>query len=143
MSRATLEALVLRQIDAFNRHDPVAAAQHHAPTSVVESPMFATLRGRTAIENAYRTLFTSFPDVELAVDTIVVEAPRVAIFLKMKGTHAGEFYGLPPTNKRVQVPMARLVTTEDGRITHERLFYDFTGLLVQVGVLRAKPVKGE
>ena len=141
MSRATLEALVKRQIDAFNRHDPVALSEYHAPHSVVESPMFATLRGRKAIENAYRTFITSFPDAELAIDTIVVEAPRVAIFLRMKATHAGDFYGLPPTNKHIQMPMARLVTTEGGLIAHERRIYDFTGLLVQVGVLRAKPVE--
>ena len=29
----------------------------------------------------------------------------------------------------------------DGKITHERRLYDFTGLLVQVGVLKAKPGK--
>jgi len=140
MSRAALEALVKRQVDAFNRHNPVALAEQHAPTSVVESPMFATLHGRKAIEEAYRTFLTSFPDAEIAIDTIVVEAPRVAIFHKIKATHAGEFYGLPPTNKHIQVPMARLLTTEDGLIAHERRIYDFTGLLVQVGVLRAKPV---
>jgi hypothetical protein len=30
---------------------------------------------------------------------------------------------------------------DDGLIEHERRIYDFTGLLVQIGVLRAKPAK--
>ena len=42
--------------------------------------------------------------------------------------------------ERGLTPMARFVATEAGLITHERRIYDFTGLLVQVGVLRAKPV---
>jgi len=35
--------------------------------------------------------------------------------------------------------MAVFLQLQDGRIIHERRMYDFTGLLVQIGVLRAKP----
>ena len=52
---------------------------------------------------------------------------------------SGEFYGLAATNKHIVLPLARLFEFTDGLIGHERRFYDFTGLLVQVGVLRAKP----
>jgi len=140
MSRAALEALVKRQIDALNQHDLAALAQQYAPDAIVESPMFANLRGRQAIEESNRTFLTSFPDVEFALDTVVIDPPRLAVFVKFKATHVGEFFGLPGTNKHIQVPMARFVATEAGPITHERRIYDFTGLLVQVGVLRAKPV---
>jgi hypothetical protein len=33
----------------------------------------------------------------------------------------------------------RLFTMRDGRIAHERRYYDFTGLLIQIGILKAKP----
>lgn len=140
MPRATLEALIKRQIDAWNRHDPASLAQQYTPDAIVESPMFANLRGRQAIEGSNRAFLTSFPDAEFALDTVVIDAPRMAVFLKFKATHVGEFFGLPGTNKHIQVPMARFVTTESGLIAHERRIYDFTGLLVQVGVLRATPV---
>jgi hypothetical protein len=29
----------------------------------------------------------------------------------------------------------------DGLIVHERRYYDFTGLLIQIGILRGKPAK--
>jgi steroid delta-isomerase-like uncharacterized protein len=140
MTRAEIEGLVERGVDAFNRHDPAGLSAQHAHDGIVESPMFANLRGRKAIEDAYQTFFTSFPDAAMTLETVVVDAPRVAVFLKIKATHAGEFYGLAPTNKHIVLPLARLVETADGLITHERRIYDFTGLLVQVGVLRAKPV---
>jgi hypothetical protein len=35
----------------------------------------------------------------------------------------------------------RVITVADGLIASERRIYDFTGLLVQLGVLRAKPAK--
>jgi predicted ester cyclase len=139
MTRAQIETLVQRSVDAFNRHDPTGLSAQYAPNSIVESPMFANLRGRKAIEEAWQTFFTSFPDATITLDTVVVDPPRVAVFLKIKATHAGEFYGLAPTHKHILLPLARLVETADGLITHERRIYDFTGLLVQVGVLRAKP----
>jgi hypothetical protein len=30
---------------------------------------------------------------------------------------------------------------KDGLIVHERRYYDFTGLLIQLGVLRGKPAR--
>jgi hypothetical protein len=36
--------------------------------------------------------------------------------------------------------MVLLDEFEDGRIARERRIYDFTGLLLQIGALKAKPV---
>ena len=140
MPHPDLKALAQRHIDVFNRHDPARIALDHMPDAVVASPMFGTVRGREAIEETYRVFLTSFPDATLTIETTVVDAPRIALVLIMKATHAGEFYGLSATHKHIQVPMARLVTFEGDLMAHERRIYDFTGLLVQVGVLRAKPV---
>jgi hypothetical protein len=48
--------------------------------------------------------------------------------------------GVPPTGKPFRVPMVLVNTLKNGQIVHERRIYDFTGLLVQIGVLKAKPV---
>ena len=36
--------------------------------------------------------------------------------------------------------MAYMFTLRDGLIVHERRVYDFTGMLIQIGLLKAKPV---
>ncbi len=33
-----------------------------------------------------------------------------------------------------------MYTLKDGKVVHERRIYDFTGMLIQIGVLKAKPV---
>jgi hypothetical protein len=38
------------------------------------------------------------------------------------------------------MPAVFFYRLENGRIVHERRIYDFTGLLLQIGVLKAKPV---
>jgi steroid delta-isomerase-like uncharacterized protein len=139
--RAQLKSLADSYLDALNRHDAAGAAALHTPNGVVESPMFATLHGRPAIEESYRQLFTSFPDMEFHVESLLIDPPSYAVTTRNVATHEGDFFGLPPTHRRVEILLARVVTTEDGLIKDERRIYDFTGLLVQVGVLRAKPAK--
>ena len=141
MTRAELEAFVIRHFASMARQDPVALSADHAADGTVVSPMFATVHGRPAIEGSYRALFTSFPDWQITPEVIVVDPPRVAVLGTAHATHVNEFFGHPGTNKKIEIPLVRYMTIENGAITEERRIYDFTGLLVQIGVLRAKPAK--
>lgn len=142
VARDELKAIVERFTETWQRRDPTGLAQHHAPDGVAESPMYATLRGRKAIEDAYRAFFTSFPDATIDVENIIVDPPYVVVFTTVTATHQNDFFGLPGTNRHVDFRMSRLMKMNDyGLIEHERRIYDFTGLLVQLGVLRAKPAK--
>ena len=142
VARAELKAIVERFAVTWQRRDPAGLAQHHAPDGVAESPMYATLRGRKAIEDAYRAFFTSFPDATFAVENVIVDPPYVVLFSTVNATHQNDFFGLPGTNRHIEFRMSRLMKlNDDGLIEHERRIYDFTGLLVQLGVLRAKPAK--
>jgi uncharacterized protein (TIGR02246 family) len=95
LARAELQAVSDRLQDAFTRRDPVALAACYTPDGVAESPMFATLRGRKAIEEAQRAFFTSFPDATMTIDATVIDPPYVAVFSTVHGTHGNEFFGLP------------------------------------------------
>ena len=61
--------------------------------------------------------------------------------LAMGSIGPAHFFGLPGTGRRIEFRACRLFRMEGELIEHERRIYDFTGLLVQVGVLRAKPAK--
>ena len=140
VARDELKAIVERFTETWQRRDPTGLAQHHAPDGVAESPMYATLRGRKAIEDAYRAFFTSFPDATIDVENIIVDPPYVVVFTTVTATHQNDFFGLPGTNRHVDFRMSRLMKMNDhGLIEHERRIYDFTGLLMQVGLLKARP----
>jgi steroid delta-isomerase-like uncharacterized protein len=142
MTRDELQATAVRYVEAWTRRDPQTIARYHAENGVAESPMYATLRGRKAIEDASRAFFTSFPDATLEVDAVIIDPPHIAIFTTVNATHRNDFFGLPGTNRHIEFRNARLMKmTADGLIGHERRIYDFTGLLLQLGVLRAKPAK--
>jgi len=142
VARTELTVMVDRFVEALRRLDAGEMAQYHAPDGVAESPIYTTMRGRKAIEDAYRAFFTSFPDATFDIDRIVFDPPYVVMFLSITATHKNDFFGLPGTNRRIDFRMARLMTmNDDGLIQHEERIYDFTGLLVQIGLLRAKPAK--
>ena len=141
ITRTDLRAIVDRFSLCQRRRDPTALAEFHAIDGTAESPMFGTLRGRDAIEEAYASFYASFPDATADIDSVVIEPPHLVIFSTVTATHVNEFFGLPGTNRRIDFRNARWWQMDGDLIKHERRIYDFTGILVQVGVLRAKPAK--
>lgn len=139
MTRTEIEALVDRYQHAVARHDVDALMQLHAEDGVVESLMAGTVRGRAAIGDVYRMWFAAFPDVTVTTDRIVIDGDRAVLVSTVTGTDRGGFMGLPPSHKPFRVAIVRVYTFKDGYIVHDRRIYDFTGLLLQIGVLKARP----
>jgi ketosteroid isomerase-like protein len=130
----------LRQRQAkWDRRDPAELTADHAPDGLVRSPMFADVRGRPAIELSYRKLFTVFPDWTIVFDEAIVDGDRAAHPFTVRATHVGNFMGFPGTGRQFTFSGALLYTMRDGLIVEERRVYDFSGLLIQLGVLRSKP----
>ena len=52
--------------------------------------------------------------------------------------------GLPPTGKRVEVPLVAIVRFRDGKLAHEHIYWDQASVLVQLGLLDSSnlPVAG-
>jgi steroid delta-isomerase-like uncharacterized protein len=112
----------------------------HGGTGVIESPMAGgTVTGRAAIAQLYDAFFKSFPDARITTDELVIDGDRVAQVATLAGTDAGGFLGLPASGKPFRVPLLILLTVRDQQIVSERRIYDFTGLLIQIGVLKARP----
>jgi predicted ester cyclase len=142
MTREETLAFFKRREVSWQRRDAVALAADHAPDGVVVSPTGGVLEGRAEIERIYRLWFTAFPDLVLTTEDLLIDGDRAALLCRVTGTHAGEFFGTAPTGRHIEVSGAFIYQLAGGLITHERRILDFTGLLVQVGVLRAKPAGG-
>jgi steroid delta-isomerase-like uncharacterized protein len=124
---------------AWNARDPVALAAAHAEDGVVHSPLFGELHGRPEIERAYRDLFRAFEDWAFEGQDLIIDGNRTAQVFTVAATHTSELFGVEATNRRFKIQGVLVFEFFDGKIVSERRLYDFTGLLVQVGVLKAKP----
>lgn len=139
MSRDDILALIKRREAAYRTRDPVGLAATHAENGTVVSPFGGVQEGRAEIERIYRLWFSAFPDMVLHQDDLLVDGDCAVLVGRMVATHAGDFFGLPPSGRHVEAQVAFVLKFADGAVREERRIYDFTGLLVQVGVLKAKP----
>jgi steroid delta-isomerase-like uncharacterized protein len=139
MTREELTTFAARRHEAWNRRDVVALAAGHGADGTVTSPMFGTVHGRAAIETSYRNLFAIFADWEYVADDLVVEGDTAVEMFTARATHSHEFLGIPGTGRRFQIRGVLLFRFAGGLIAHEERIYDFSGMLIQIGVLKAKP----
>ena len=50
------------------------------------------------------------------------------------GTHRGEFQGILPTGKRIEITGLALARIENGKVVEERVYFDRLAMLEQLGV---------
>jgi steroid delta-isomerase-like uncharacterized protein len=139
MTREETVAFFHARRDVWRRRDAEVLASMHAYNGLVVSPMFGSLRGHEAIASSYASLFRMFPDWTFIDESLLVDGDRVAQVFSATATHSAEFMGLPASGRKFRIQGVRLFTMKDGFIQEEQRTYDFTGLLIQVGVLKSKP----
>jgi carboxymethylenebutenolidase len=77
-----------------------------------------------------------------------VGADQVVDEMLFAFTHTSEIDwmlpGIPPTGRRVEIPLVAIVRFKDGKVAHEHIYWDQASVLVQIGKLDPKglPVAG-
>lgn len=75
-----------------------------------------------------------FPKYDIFADEITAEGNRVVVRARIKGCHAGDFNGIPPTYRNIDFPFVISYEIEDGKIVHHWIIGDQTILMEQLGV---------
>ena len=138
LTREEVTALFERRQDAFDNMDADALAGDYADDCVVESPAAGTLRGAAAVDRARRSWFEAFPDLKYRTERLIIDGAHVVQLVTIEGTDIGGFMGLP-SGRSFKAPAVFLYEFRDRKIAHETRIYDFTGVLIQIGLLKAKP----
>ncbi|MCC6961554.1 MAG: ester cyclase [Dehalococcoidia bacterium] len=73
------------------------------------------------------------PDLRFEVDDIFGGDDRVAVRLRLEGTHLGPILGRAPTGKRVSVNQVNLYRFYDGKVAETWQMTDLTGFFHQIG----------
>lgn len=76
----------------------------------------------------------AFPDLAVAVETMVADDEQVAIAYTVTGTHKGPFHGIAPTGKKMKARGVQIARFEDGRIAERWGSSDELGILKQLGL---------
>ncbi len=130
--RQRREAIVNEHADAENRHDVEATiATFHQPRYEMNG---VPSDGEQAVRELLHGLMDAFPDFHAdgklrhADDAVIIEG-------LITGTHDGEWAGIPPTGRRIEVPVAAIFEFDEDRLLCEKVYMDVATLLTQIGVL--------
>lgn len=139
MTHDEMTALMARCVAAFQRRDAAALADEHADDCIMDSPTAGGIvEGRDAIRRIYNAWFKAFPDLQINAEPPIIDGDRVAQCYLLTGTDTGGFLGMAPSGKPFRLPLVWVCDVENGAIAHSRPIYDFSGMLIQLGVLKVK-----
>ena len=113
MSIKENKALVRHVVDLWNRRDMDAFFELLAPEYVEHLPT-----GDISLEQLKKyapKFFAAFPDISITINDMVAERDKVAVLVTWRGTHRGEYMGIPPTGKKFDFPVAMIIKIIGGR----------------------------
>ncbi len=139
-------AIVRGVYNAFNDHDldragAMVSEDFELVDFAAEGQVF---RGPEGFRQWLQIFLTAAPDAKVEV-TNVVAAAEGWVFTEHtgRGTHTGPLVGpsgtIPPTGRRVELPIGELVRVENGKITLIHAYYDGATLMRQLGVFPPRP----
>lgn len=77
----------------------------------------------------------AFTDRSITVDDIVAEGDKVIAQIIWSGTHTGDFQGLPPTGKRIEITAFIIERFQDGKSVEHKSFFDQLTMMRQLGLI--------
>jgi steroid delta-isomerase-like uncharacterized protein len=93
-------------------------------------------QGLDGLRQRANTLFTALKQ-KLTLELMIAEDDKVAVLWTTRGTHVGDFNGLPPTGKSYTIQGIDIFQFRDGRMAEHWDVVDIFGFLTQVGALPA------
>ena len=121
LNRGMVEEIAARTAPDFIDHDI------HVETGVPGGP--------EDMRQALIAIRRGFPDIHVTVEDTVAEGDRVVTRNTWRGTHLGEFNGIPATGNRVEITGIVIWRIENGMIAERWATIDTLSLLGQLGVM--------
>jgi steroid delta-isomerase-like uncharacterized protein len=83
------------------------------------------------------SLFQGFPNIQHTLKDMIAEGDKVVYHTTLKGTHTGEFMGIPPTGKSAIIHDFTLLRIAEGKIVEWWYDCNLMSLMQQLGLMPA------
>ena len=90
------------------------------------------LVGIEACKNYYMNFLTGFSNIEFTIPEVIGQGDRLVKHWNFKGTHTGEFFGIPASGNKLNLSGTTLVTMKNGKIAKEHDFFDMMSMVAQL-----------
>ena len=137
--RQLWEEHVRHEFSTRNVDDTLATMVEDAYVNHV--PVLTGGVGRNELREFYSKRFIPQmpPDTEMTPVSRTIGEDQLVDEMVFKFTHTiamdWMLPGIPPTGKRVEVPLVAIVRFRDGKLAHEHIYWDQASVLVQIGLV--------
>lgn len=137
MPAAENVSVLRRAIELINARKLDEAFALYEPNCLYHGPGGQELRGREGIRGLWDLFLGGFPDLSASVDEVICEGDKVASRCTIRGSHTGEFLGIPASYESITLPIATVIRIVNGAVREAWDQYDRLHLLEQIGGVSA------
>jgi len=132
MSTERGEVLIHRVLTLIDERRLDEAFDLYSADYIYHGPGGQELRGRESIRHLWELFLAGFPDLRSTVDDVITSDDRLVLRWTLRGTQAGEFLGVAPTNRQIILPIIEIFRVRDEQLVEAWDQYDRLHLLEQI-----------
>ena len=135
MSVEQQNAVIHRWIEAWNRQDLDVVEDLLASDYVRHDANLPDVNGPTAQLEFIAGVLRAFPDLQVQAEQLIAQDDHVAVRVSMRGTHQGDFVGVPPTGREVRFESMEVFRLDGGKVAEQWVVMNALGLFQQLGAI--------
>ncbi len=135
--------LVKKMFEAWGKEDMETFGELVAPGYVYYHPSNAEKPSSLEeLREMAKVFWNAFPDMSFSMEDIFAVGDRVTFRFIQRGTHTGDFMGIPATGNTFESSGILISRIEDGKVVEQWEEFDMLGMMQQLG-MELKPKEGE
>lgn len=133
-----MEELILEKKASLTEKNLEAYFKSHDVQYVAEDGVFISMNtgektiGREAVGQMLHYIYHVAFDAKAEIKNKIITENKAVLEFDFIGKHIGEFAGIPPTNKEVNVPICVVYDLENGLIKQGRVYFLMDVLIKQL-----------
>lgn len=133
MSIKENKTIVLRSFKGFDKGDSNELQELTASNFVDHNPLPGQAPGVVGIKQASDVYRTAFPDAKVIIEDLVAEKDEVVVRWTGCGLHKGEFLGIPPSGRPVEMRGISIFRVANGKIVEQWSELNLFDIMLQIG----------
>jgi len=135
--------LALKMFEAWGKGDFETFGELLAPGYVYYYPSGTTKpTSLEELREMAKMFWNGFPDMSFSMEEIFVVGDRVLFRFIQRGTHTGDFMGIPATGNKFESSGILISRIENGKVVEQWEEFDMLGMMMQLG-MELKPKEEE
>jgi len=125
------EKLALKIVEAYNSKDVDAFLDLYADDVDVVFPDLAT-PNKEEMRMEFMEIIEAVPDRRFEVVLVLSTDKGAVVECVVKGTNTGPLFGMPPTNRSIEMPMVHIYDFVDGKVKRQRTYANYQIMMQQL-----------